>query len=59
MNPPQKYKCPVCQWQGTENELEYDDVGTCFGDDKVEICPKCGSMEVCRISEEIRKDNLQ
>lgn len=41
-----KYKCNNCTWQGIEQELEYDITDTCFGDDKIEMCPKCGSYEV-------------
>ena len=41
-----KYKCKNCNWQGTLDELEYDSVDTCFGDDEIEMCPKCGSYEI-------------
>ncbi|MFD1293766.1 hypothetical protein ACFQ5N_07965 [Lutibacter holmesii] len=37
------YKCGGCNWKGTEKELEFDATETCFGSDKIEICPKCGS----------------
>jgi hypothetical protein len=39
-------KCRKCNWQGSMEELEYDIVETCMGNDKIEICPQCGSMEV-------------
>jgi hypothetical protein len=39
-------KCKQCNWQGSEDELEYDIVETCMGNDKIEICPQCSSMEV-------------
>lgn len=40
------YKCNNCEWKGSESELEHDTVDTCFGDDKIEMCPQCGSYEV-------------
>lgn len=40
------FKCKKCGWQGGESELEYDLVETCMGNDKVEMCPECGSLEV-------------
>lgn len=40
------YQCKKCGWEGKESELEYDSVDTCFGEDKVEMCPICGDMEV-------------
>lgn len=40
------YTCNHCGWKGIEKELDYDTTDTCFGDDKIEICPSCGSMEV-------------
>jgi hypothetical protein len=40
------YKCKTCNWQGTETELDYDITETCSGPEKIEVCPKCGSMEV-------------
>ncbi len=40
------YSCKKCQWTGSEKELEYDDVDTCGGNDKIEMCPNCGSYEV-------------
>ena len=41
-----KYTCKNCGWQGSLDELEYDKVDTCFGDDEIEMCPKCGSYEI-------------
>jgi predicted RNA-binding Zn-ribbon protein involved in translation (DUF1610 family) len=41
-----KYKCGDCSWQGKEDELKYDVSETCFGSDKIEICPKCGSYYI-------------
>jgi NAD-dependent SIR2 family protein deacetylase len=41
-----KAKCNQCNWQGNEDNLEYDIVETCMGNDKIEICPQCRSMEV-------------
>ncbi len=40
------YKCKSCGWTGTEEELEYDDVESCMGNDKIEMCPQCGSLNV-------------
>jgi hypothetical protein len=37
------YKCKGCEWTGNNNELEYDAVDTCFGEDTIEMCPECGS----------------
>ncbi len=42
----QIYYCKKCGWKGPEEKLNYDGVETCFGDDQIEICPKCGSIEV-------------
>ncbi|HKK81928.1 MAG TPA: hypothetical protein VJ909_06755 [Prolixibacteraceae bacterium] len=41
-----KYECKSCHWQGDESELDYDDVESCAGNDKIEVCPKCGSMNI-------------
>ena len=41
-----KYKCGDCNWQGKEDELEYDVTETCFGSDNIEICPKCGGYYI-------------
>ena len=46
------YQCKKCGWVGEESELEYDSADTCFGDDKTEMCPKCGSVEVILKKEE-------
>ena len=46
------YKCKNCNWKGSSEELEYDNVDTCFGDDKIEMCPKCGSYEIVIVKEE-------
>ena len=48
----EKYRCKKCNWEGSSEELEYDSVDTCFGDDKIEMCPKCGSYEVVLVKEE-------
>lgn len=40
------YSCKKCSWQGPEEKLDYDDVDTCGGNDKIEMCPECGSYEV-------------
>ena len=39
-------KCKKCYWQGPAEEVDWEDVDTCSGSDKVEVCPSCGSMEV-------------
>jgi len=40
------FKCRKCGWQGIADEIDWEDVETCSGSDKTEVCPKCGSMEV-------------
>jgi hypothetical protein len=40
------YKCLNCQWHGLETELGFDTVETCFGPDKIDMCPHCGSYDV-------------
>jgi len=45
----EKYECSECKWKGLEVELEYDETETCFGTDKIDMCPVCGSYEVKRI----------
>jgi NAD-dependent SIR2 family protein deacetylase len=44
-----KWECKDCNWKGYENELDYEQVEGCVGDDKLEICPKCGSQKVFMI----------
>lgn len=39
-------KCKKCSWQGSPEEVDWEEVETCSGDDKVEVCPSCGSMEL-------------
>ena len=46
------YKCKNCNWSGQHNELEFDSVETCFGNDQIEMCPSCGSYEIIIIEEE-------
>lgn len=48
-----KYKCKDCDWIGTEKELEYDTTETCFGDDKIEMCPVCSSYNIIILSNEV------
>jgi len=39
-----KYKCPKCNWIGTENEMEGDSISGCDGGDETWsnwICPEC------------------
>ena len=43
------YQCKECGWQGNADQLEYEKVESCMGDDQIEVCPKCGSMNVWRI----------
>jgi hypothetical protein len=47
------YTCKSCSWQGKESELDWDETETCSGPEKIEVCPKCGSMDV-RINFEIK-----
>jgi NAD-dependent SIR2 family protein deacetylase len=39
-------KCEKCNWKGERDAVQWDTVETCMGADKIEVCPKCGSMEV-------------
>jgi len=39
-------RCLDCKWEGTKSELAVDKVESCMGDDEIEICPECGSMNV-------------
>ncbi|MDA3881022.1 MAG: hypothetical protein PF436_11595 [Prolixibacteraceae bacterium] len=47
-----RYQCKNCGWEGTEDALDYDEVETCAGNDKIEVCPKCGSMNIVKVSVE-------
>jgi hypothetical protein len=38
--------CKKCNWQGLQDEVDWDVVETCMGTDKIEICPICGNMEI-------------
>ena len=40
------YVCNNCNWQGIESELDSDEVDTCMGNDTIEVCPNCGSMNI-------------
>ncbi len=40
------YECKDCGWLGGEHQLDYETVDGCVGDDKLEVCPKCGSQRV-------------
>ena len=44
----QRYMCEDCNWIGSEDELDFDKVESCMGDDKIEICPACWSFNVTR-----------
>lgn len=46
------YRCNDCHWEGTEEELDADGVESCLGDDEIEVCPKCGSMNVQQVFKE-------
>lgn len=41
-----EWECKACGWKGDEHELAYEKVDGCVGDDKLEICPNCGSQKV-------------
>jgi hypothetical protein len=43
---PTLLKCRQCNWQGSSDEVDWEEVETCSGADKTEVCPSCGSMEV-------------
>ncbi|HKM93773.1 MAG TPA: hypothetical protein VJY41_08990 [Prolixibacteraceae bacterium] len=42
----ENYQCKECGWQGIAEQLEYEKVESCMGNDLIEVCPKCGSMNV-------------
>lgn len=44
-------KCENCHWIGTKAEVGWDSVETCMGNDQIEVCPQCGSMEVYPVRE--------
>lgn len=46
MSEDKNYQCKQCHWIGLELALDFDTIDTCMGDDKVEMCPHCGSYEV-------------
>ena len=41
-----RYKCKSCGWTGLSAELDHEIVEGCGGDDKLEVCPTCGSEQV-------------
>jgi predicted nucleic-acid-binding Zn-ribbon protein len=41
-----KYLCKNCGWTGHYSELESEKTESCMGNDTIEVCPKCGSMNV-------------
>ena len=43
------YRCKTCGWQGDVKELDFDVVETCMGSDEIEMCPKCGSLDVAKV----------
>lgn len=43
------YRCKNCGWTGSESELDFDKVESCAGDDTIEVCPKCGSMNIVKV----------
>lgn len=43
---PNFYLCATCKWEGIEKDLEFEITETCSGDDKIEICPNCGGMDI-------------
>lgn len=44
-----QFLCKACNWKGTRDELENEKVESCMGDDNIELCPKCGSMNVYQV----------
>lgn len=42
----ENYQCKECGWRGIAEQLEYEKVESCMGNDLIEVCPKCGSMNV-------------
>jgi len=53
-------KCKQCNWQGSNEEVDWEVIESCSGTDKTEVCPSCGSMEVypVRKSEKSACQNL-
>jgi Zn finger protein HypA/HybF involved in hydrogenase expression len=47
---PAIFKCKQCNWQGCVDEVDVEIIETCSGNDKTEVCPSCGSMEVYLLS---------
>lgn len=41
-----KYKCNSCGWQGLESELGKEAFESCMGNNEIEVCSKCGSMDL-------------
>ncbi|MBN1768844.1 MAG: hypothetical protein JXR50_07585 [Prolixibacteraceae bacterium] len=48
-----QYRCKNCGWTGSEQELDFDNIESCAGNDTIEVCPKCGSMDI--VSERCEK----
>lgn len=46
------FKCKICDWSGSHEELEVDSVETCFGNDQIDMCPSCGSYEIVKVEQE-------
>ncbi len=43
--------CEKCLWQGTPEEVEFYLVDTCTSTEKVEMCPKCGSLDIIMVKD--------
>lgn len=46
------YYCNDCGWKGLFDELEFDQMESCMGNVAIEVCPKCGSLDVQKKLEE-------
>jgi len=45
-----EFQCKNCGWEGAAHELEHDKVETCFGNDAIDTCPKCGNFELLKVN---------
>lgn len=52
----EKFKCKQCGWNGTETELSRELFESCMGNDEIEVCPQCGSMDISIVFEKNNDD---
>ena len=46
-----KFRCRNCEWEGLESELDFEKVESCSGPDQIDICPRCGSINLLIVKE--------